>query len=388
MVVAGCGGGPGSPPVPDGDLDGIPDFRDNCLAIANVDQVDTDLDGIGDTCDNCPAVANTDQADSDGDLHGNACDFPDITVDENKAFDNARVVWQFFEGDDCALREQCVAAAGWRRLLRFETFTPNLGTEDLNLGDPAANPGAFVFDSCHHHFHYRGYAAYSLLDSLGMEVGTGHKQAFCLRDSTQVQFGPLISPNPTFGDCDSAGQTPQGISAGWGDEYSQNLDCQWIDVTDVNPGDYVLNIEINPDRQFQEISFTDNLKQVAVNNPDNASVVATAACERTLTGRRDCGWVNAGSFSCVAGNTIEVGCGSNCSLGSCTGDPIMRICPDVGECTTRFELVYGDDNCGGLCPKAKFTCPASGNYTLLTAPYKDGQTYSCTVQSTSTTPPP
>ena len=170
MVLAGCGGGPGSPPVPDGDLDGIPDFRDNCLAIANVDQVDTDLDGIGDTCDNCPAVANTDQADSDGDLHGNACDFPDITVDENKAYDNARVVWQFFEGDDCALREQCVAAAGWRRLLRFETFTPNLGTEDLNLGDPAANPGAFVFDSCHHHFHYRGYAAYSLLDSLGMEI--------------------------------------------------------------------------------------------------------------------------------------------------------------------------------------------------------------------------
>lgn len=369
------------------DSDLLGDACDNCAAVNNADQADADTDTVGDVCDNCPAVINTNQIDTDSDLHGDACDFPDITVDADKAGNTARVVWKYFEPGDCALEEQCVAAPGWRRLLRFETFTPNLGTEDLNLGAPNASPQNFEFDACHHHFHYSGYAAYSLSDVLGMEVGTGHKQAFCLRDSTQVLLGPMISTEPTFGDCDSEGATPQGISQGWGDSYTQNLDCQWIDVTDVNPGDYVLNLNINPDRQFPETSFDNNLKQIAVNNPDDASVVATDPCPRSLSGRRDCGWVNAGSFSCNAGDTVEVGCGTSCGLGSCSDDPELRICPDVGECTTRYEIAYDDDSCGGTCPKTQFTCPASGNYTVMTAPHRDGQPYSCTIGSVSTPPP-
>lgn len=39
----------------DGDLDGILDFQDNCLAVANAAQVDGDLDGTGDACDCAPA---------------------------------------------------------------------------------------------------------------------------------------------------------------------------------------------------------------------------------------------------------------------------------------------------------------------------------------------
>lgn len=39
------------PPPPDQDKDGIPDFRDNCVSIANPDQRDIDRDGIGSACD-------------------------------------------------------------------------------------------------------------------------------------------------------------------------------------------------------------------------------------------------------------------------------------------------------------------------------------------------
>jgi hypothetical protein len=36
---------------PDGDGDGVADSSDNCVAVANADQVDLDVDGIGDACD-------------------------------------------------------------------------------------------------------------------------------------------------------------------------------------------------------------------------------------------------------------------------------------------------------------------------------------------------
>jgi hypothetical protein len=42
------------PPPPDQDKDGVPDFRDNCVAMANPDQQDIDQDGIGSVCDTAP----------------------------------------------------------------------------------------------------------------------------------------------------------------------------------------------------------------------------------------------------------------------------------------------------------------------------------------------
>lgn len=45
---------PPPPPPPDQDKDGIPDFRDNCPAIANPDQGDVDRDGVGTACESEP----------------------------------------------------------------------------------------------------------------------------------------------------------------------------------------------------------------------------------------------------------------------------------------------------------------------------------------------
>lgn len=42
----------------DCDLDGIPDEKDNCLALHNPDQTDSDGDGQGDACDSCPFYGN------------------------------------------------------------------------------------------------------------------------------------------------------------------------------------------------------------------------------------------------------------------------------------------------------------------------------------------
>jgi len=42
---------PPPPPPPDQDKDGVPDFRDNCVSVANPDQRDVDADGIGTACE-------------------------------------------------------------------------------------------------------------------------------------------------------------------------------------------------------------------------------------------------------------------------------------------------------------------------------------------------
>lgn len=70
----------------DGDRDGVPDVRDNCVSVANSDQVDIDNNGRGDACDdwdkdgvmnpidNCQNIPNANQADEDSDGIGDACD--------------------------------------------------------------------------------------------------------------------------------------------------------------------------------------------------------------------------------------------------------------------------------------------------------------------------
>jgi hypothetical protein len=70
----------------DGDSDGVADTVDNCVSVANPDQLDIDGNGRGDVCDdwdkdgrlnpadNCPSIPNTSQSDEDVDGIGDACD--------------------------------------------------------------------------------------------------------------------------------------------------------------------------------------------------------------------------------------------------------------------------------------------------------------------------
>ncbi len=166
------------------------------------------------------------------------------------------VVNQTFSAGSCTVQEGC-AVAGTRRLLRFATETRNIGNADLVLGDPEGNP-LFEFDPCHDHYHFSGYAEYRLITSNGV-VAVSAKHGFCLLDS--FRWDPNASPVAGY-DCDN-----QGLQAGWADVYSSSTPCQWIDITDQPPGDYVLEMEANPLHLLAESTFTNNVVSIPVTLP-------------------------------------------------------------------------------------------------------------------------
>lgn len=208
---------------------------------------DTGL-GLGDFCDpetdgcpegsaccaaccipDLPPVCTT--LDEDGE-----CPEPDLFVDADALASSVIIEQMEFEADGCAVQEGCVNAPGLRTILRFTTRIPNVGTADAQLGFPGDRPDLFVYSECHAHYHLDNFADYALIDGEGTVIPAGHKQAFCLMDAEPYDG----SGTPAY-TCAN-----QGISVGWADTYPAGIDCQWIDITDVTPGTYQLQVAIDP----------------------------------------------------------------------------------------------------------------------------------------------
>ena len=123
-------------------------------------------------------------------------DLPDLGIDANELQSSLQIQTQNFPADHCAVVEGCVDGTGNRKLLRFNTVTPNFGPGDVFLGDPVDNP-SFEYSACHNHYHFVNYASYRLLDMSGRVVARGHKQAFCLLDLWKYP-GLGGDPRPQF----------------------------------------------------------------------------------------------------------------------------------------------------------------------------------------------
>jgi hypothetical protein len=166
-----------------------------------------------------------------------------------------------FSDVSCALEEMCVGGSGDRRLLHFSTITPNVGEGDFIVGSPDLEPEKFEWGACHGHWHFKDFASYRLLDADMQVVATGHKMSFALIDLAQYweDAGPRKYP---------LADGTQGITLGWADVYNWGLDCQWVDITGVPSGDYVLEVSINPAEQVEEITFDNNIALIPVTITD------------------------------------------------------------------------------------------------------------------------
>ncbi len=174
---------------------------------------------------------------------------PDLTVDPKRFVSQMEIVDRSFDASSCELIEGSVGGTGYRRLLRFDTVLINAGDGDLVVGSPTDpnNPyvqqGLFFFSPCHNHYHILGFSNYQLLNLDRSVAAQGHKQAFCLEDLLKYS-----------NDTKSSGYTcaSQGITTGWADWYFKQLSGQWIDITGVPEGDYIVHVEINAEGSFLE----------------------------------------------------------------------------------------------------------------------------------------
>ncbi|XP_051508664.1 protein-lysine 6-oxidase-like isoform X1 [Myxocyprinus asiaticus] len=156
----------------------------------------------------------------------------------------------------CAAEENCLASSSGnardydtRVLLRFSQRVKNQGTGDFLPSRPRY---AWEWHSCHHHYHSMNeFCHYDLLDaSTQRKVAEGHKASFCLEDT---------SCDPGYYRRYACTSHTQGLSPGCYDTYSADIDCQWIDITDVQPGKYILKVTVNPGYQVPESDFSNNI---------------------------------------------------------------------------------------------------------------------------------
>ena len=193
--------------------------------------------------------------------HGVTDAMPDLVLNAERLKSEILFDELMFDDKSCAVAEGCVSGTGLRKLLRFSVEAVNQGQATLSVPPPAERPDLFQFSGCHGHYHFNGFATYALLDLEGNEVVAGRKQAYCMEDTAQFHQGPGVACTKAF-DCSN-----QGIQAGWSDLYGNTLDCQWLDITDVPPGDYQIEVSVNPNRAFEEISLANNKATVAVTIP-------------------------------------------------------------------------------------------------------------------------
>ncbi|HEX2240755.1 MAG TPA: lysyl oxidase family protein, partial [Actinomycetota bacterium] len=191
---------------------------------------------------------------------------------------------------------------GARRCMRFDQIIANvgdgpfelryrmdgLGTEqnltqriyhsDGKFTDRLAD--VYEFHAAHAHFHYANFAQ-SLLwrsnregEKLGSKpVVEGKKNGFCMIDVENVGFGEKGDAARTyyFPRCNAPTETEgsnvymvNGISVGWADVYNWFLADQYLEVSDVEDGYYLVETVTDPARTVVESNERDNVTSVLI----------------------------------------------------------------------------------------------------------------------------
>lgn len=119
----------------------------------------------------------------------------------------------------------------------------------------------------HNHWHTKDIEGGVLtrLDN-GKQVGTLAKEGFCFFDNMQYmltlpsapQSATYVEPPSCSPNMPGALSTSMGLSVGWGDIYPANIAFQYIDITGLPQGKYLLTASANPNDQAIESNYGNN----------------------------------------------------------------------------------------------------------------------------------
>jgi Lysyl oxidase len=131
----------------------------------------------------------------------------------------------------------------------------------------------YVRSETHAHWHFLDFERYELREEESGElVEPDAKTGFCLGDRYETSEDATIEGEP-----DEAVWTEEcgrrqpglltvaeGISPGYGDDYEPALEGQFLDVTSVPPGRYLLVHRANPDSVLEESDYENNAASLLI----------------------------------------------------------------------------------------------------------------------------
>ena len=195
------------------------------------------------------------------------------------------VPWGGFAADYFVNREP-----DGRRFLRFSAGVTNIGQGPLEFqgiskkasstlpefqvfyfpksGSTSTLVGQCVYDADNLLWDVFHIAEYRLRDLNGNQVGTAQKASFCVADDYRLTPPVPGSPTmPRYRTCPHGSRLKKikvGLSVGWSDVYAWPRAGQFVDVTNIPSGSYLLEMEANPEGTAQETTRDDNTLQVPV----------------------------------------------------------------------------------------------------------------------------
>lgn len=129
----------------------------------------------------------------------------------------------------------------------------------------------YVRAETHAHWHLLGFERYELRSAEGGALlGPDRKTGFCLGDRYDTDADRRLENEPDQAvwtqECGRGGTgllgVSEGISPGYGDDYVPRLEGQYVEVTDVPAGRYLLIHRVNPDRTLRESDYGNNAASV------------------------------------------------------------------------------------------------------------------------------
>jgi len=195
-------------------------------------------------------------------------------------------------------------SVGGQRRLRFTTNMTNEGAGPLEVrgsrgsGEAHLRTQQLIYDDAggsrlvdnralmeyaadgHDHWHIQGVMLYQMWSDDG-QVRRGHKVGFCFLDSRRM-IGSLPA---AYGGhlCGNQGSLSNrmGLTVGWGDEYPWNFAFQWIEISALPPGDYVVQARADEQNWYAESSDTNNCAWARVRITAADGPVQILASDRT-----------------------------------------------------------------------------------------------------------